>query len=304
MAIVLHHSEATGSAKVVLLGIANHDGDGGSYPSIETLAKYARFKGYDAEPLDDSKDAKRAADKQRDNAKKSAREAVRKLEAMGEIEVIVNGGGSARTPRHERTNLHIIKLKCPPNCDRSAQHRTVDAEPVDNSESDPRGHSPAPGLQPRTPRGHSPAEPSLNQPPMGNSETTPRESRENDRVSSSNPGDSDYASWSPGQKVAEAARQAAEAEQSHQPIKRPDFSRGSGSRSMVPPAPHVPRFDPRTVPAEPKPRTPEDDAAVERFEAIHVCRAHPSQLHMIPATSTICIRCGIDARHPNQEATA
>lgn len=295
MAIALHHSEATGSAKVVLLGIANHDGDGGSYPSVETLAKYARFKGWDAEPLDDSKEAKRAADKQRDNAKKSAREAVRKLEAMGEIEVIVNGGGSARTPHHERPNLHIIKLKCPANCDRSAQHRIVDAEVVDNSESDPRGHSPAPGPQPRTPRGHSPAEPSLNHPPMGNSGTTPRESRGDDRETDSADVVDEYASWSPGQKIAEAARRAAEAEAQHKPIKRPDLSRGSGSRSMVPPAPKPPKFDPASVPPKPPPRSPEEDDAVAALMLAARCPARHDAEHLIPATSTICLRCGADA---------
>ena len=41
IAVCLHHSRATGTDKVVLLGIANHDGDGGSWPAIATLAKYA-----------------------------------------------------------------------------------------------------------------------------------------------------------------------------------------------------------------------------------------------------------------------
>lgn len=41
MAQVLNHSKATGRAKLVLLGIANHQGDQGAWPSIATLARYA-----------------------------------------------------------------------------------------------------------------------------------------------------------------------------------------------------------------------------------------------------------------------
>lgn len=41
MTLVLNHSKATGRAKLVLLGIANHQGDQGAWPSIETLARYA-----------------------------------------------------------------------------------------------------------------------------------------------------------------------------------------------------------------------------------------------------------------------
>jgi len=41
MVNVLNHSQATGRAKLVLIGIANHQGDNGAWPSIETLARYA-----------------------------------------------------------------------------------------------------------------------------------------------------------------------------------------------------------------------------------------------------------------------
>jgi hypothetical protein len=41
MSLVLNHSKATGRAKLVLMGIANHQGDQGSWPSIATLARYA-----------------------------------------------------------------------------------------------------------------------------------------------------------------------------------------------------------------------------------------------------------------------
>ncbi len=41
VATVLNHSRATGRAKLVLIGIANHLGDQGAWPSISTLARYA-----------------------------------------------------------------------------------------------------------------------------------------------------------------------------------------------------------------------------------------------------------------------
>jgi hypothetical protein len=41
MVEVLHRSKASPRAKLVLLGIANHEGENGAYPSISTLAKYA-----------------------------------------------------------------------------------------------------------------------------------------------------------------------------------------------------------------------------------------------------------------------
>jgi hypothetical protein len=41
MTLVLNHSKAQGRAKLVLIGIANHQGDNGAWPSIETLARYA-----------------------------------------------------------------------------------------------------------------------------------------------------------------------------------------------------------------------------------------------------------------------
>jgi hypothetical protein len=41
VSLVLNQSKATGRAKLVLLGIANHLGDQGAWPSIATLARYA-----------------------------------------------------------------------------------------------------------------------------------------------------------------------------------------------------------------------------------------------------------------------
>lgn len=98
-AIALHHSRSRGTAKLVLLGIANHDGDGGSWPSVKTLAKYAGVQ------------------------PRNVQAALGKLEQLGEIRRHLNGGGSNATPIDQRPNLYEFLLRCPETCDRSKNHR-------------------------------------------------------------------------------------------------------------------------------------------------------------------------------------
>ncbi len=117
MAIALHHSKATGTAKIVMLGIANHDGDGGAWPSLDTLARYANV------------------------TRRNARKAIMTLVSLGEIEVAVQAGGDWSIADSHRPNLYHVLLKCPPDCDRSSQHRTrrrrsIDAELADLFESE------------------------------------------------------------------------------------------------------------------------------------------------------------------------
>jgi hypothetical protein len=101
VAIALHHSTMKGTDKLVLLGIANHDGDGGSWPSIQTLAYYANV---------DVRNVQRSIDR---------------IVAAGEITQETNGGGTAKTADHMRPNLYEVVLKCPPNCDGSKRHVLV-----------------------------------------------------------------------------------------------------------------------------------------------------------------------------------
>lgn len=134
MTVVLHHSRATATAKVVLLGIANHDGDGGAWPSLKTLAKYANV------------------------AERNVRVALRQLEALGEIRCIHGAGGTHRTRNSERPNLYQVLVRCPADCDGGPQHRPrtpavredeiIPPPPV---EFIPRGRtesSPEPSLEP------------------------------------------------------------------------------------------------------------------------------------------------------------
>lgn len=99
MAIALHHSRAKGTAKLVLLGIANHDGDGGAWPAVKQLAKYA---GVDP---------------------RNVQRAIEQLEKLHEIRRHVQAGGDHRFAAHERPNRYSFLLRCPADCDRTAQHR-------------------------------------------------------------------------------------------------------------------------------------------------------------------------------------
>jgi hypothetical protein len=144
VALVLHHSRAVGTAKVILVGIANHDGPGGAWPSIALLANYANV------------------------TVRNAQKAVRQLEEMGELRVKAKAGGDERCPDHERPNLYEVLVTCPPDCDRTTHHRTrppvasdtsplSDSTPGEVSESTPAPLSPAtpkPSLEP-------PSEPSV-----------------------------------------------------------------------------------------------------------------------------------------------
>jgi hypothetical protein len=101
MAIAMRHSRATGAARTILVGIASHDGDGGAWPSMDTLSIYGGVN------------------------MRNAHEAVKRLAALGEIDVTINGGGMLNTPEHMRTNLYKFLLKCPPNCDGTKAHKTL-----------------------------------------------------------------------------------------------------------------------------------------------------------------------------------
>lgn len=98
MALVLHHSRASGTAKLVLLGIANHDGDEGAWPAIDTLATYAN------------------------SGVRTVQYALRELEANDELGVALQDGNT-RAPVHLRTNRYQVRVTCPPTCDRTARHR-------------------------------------------------------------------------------------------------------------------------------------------------------------------------------------
>lgn len=129
MAIALHHSQArTPTQRLILLGIANHDGDGGAWPSKATLARYAGV-------TDES----------------TVRKALVELEQLGEIRRHIQQGGTSETPDDRRPNLYLFTLGCPPECDRSKHHR------IGNT---PRRTRLGQDETPRGGQAHTPTEPS------------------------------------------------------------------------------------------------------------------------------------------------
>jgi hypothetical protein len=131
MACVLHHSRASGTDKVVLLGIANHDGDGGAWPAIATLARYANV------------------------TERAVQAAVARLIEMGEVEVVHQEGGDRRLRNDRRPNLYRVLVSCPDSCDGSPQHRVQPTSPRDGNgvkASAPRGEvQRAHGVKPTSP---------------------------------------------------------------------------------------------------------------------------------------------------------
>lgn len=101
IAVALHHSRAKGTDKLVLLGIANHAGDGGAWPSHETLARYGNC------------------------SITRVKQAIKALVALGEVSVEVRAGGNADMRNDRRPNRYHVLLACPEGCDGSQKHRTT-----------------------------------------------------------------------------------------------------------------------------------------------------------------------------------
>jgi hypothetical protein len=83
VSLVLNKSQATGRAKLVLLGIANHLGDQGAWPSISTLARYANA------------------------SERSVKRDIQELIEMGELRVELQ---NAPTNHQYKTNLYWITI--------------------------------------------------------------------------------------------------------------------------------------------------------------------------------------------------
>lgn len=96
MVLALYHSKASATDKVVLLGIANHHGDGGAWPSLETLARYANV------------------------SERQVSRSIKVLEELGELKVDHNRGLNVG---RNKTNRYWINVSCPPECDGSMNHR-------------------------------------------------------------------------------------------------------------------------------------------------------------------------------------
>lgn len=84
VSLVLNKSKAKGRAKLVLIGIANHLGDQGAWPSIATLARYANA------------------------SERSVKRDLQELIALGELEVEIQ---NAPMNSQYKTNLYWITIQ-------------------------------------------------------------------------------------------------------------------------------------------------------------------------------------------------
>lgn len=142
IAIALHHSKAQGTARLILIGIANHDGDGGAWPSVSSLKKYAG--GID---------------------RRAIQRALQKLEELGEIRRHIQAGGTTDMVDALRPNFYEFLLTCPSYCDHSRNHRDTRKALISfNEEVDsyPAVVAPPGGVSTAPPAVVAPPKPSLN----------------------------------------------------------------------------------------------------------------------------------------------
>lgn len=102
LAAVLNHSQARGTAKMVLVAIAWHTNDKpelGCWPSQETLARYAN------------------------TSVRTVQRSLDHLVEIDELEVQTHGGLSYSGAA--TTNRYFIRLDCPPGCDNTLWHRDL-----------------------------------------------------------------------------------------------------------------------------------------------------------------------------------
>ena len=98
---VLHHSEAVGTDKLILLGIAWHlgpDPEEGCWPRVARLAKYANVN------------------------ERSVQRSLTRLIKLGELERFINSGVGLTD---KRPNCYFVKLECPDTCTGYPQHKVI-----------------------------------------------------------------------------------------------------------------------------------------------------------------------------------
>lgn len=137
LAVVLHHSRAKGTAKVVLLGIANHQGDGGSWPTITTLARYANVH------------------------PRNVQKAVAWLVSNGEVAVELQAGGTRDQADEDRPNRYDVTVTCPSWCDRSTNHRDTRRRQAHLGIGGGDSATPPLAIAPPPPVANTPPKPSL-----------------------------------------------------------------------------------------------------------------------------------------------
>lgn len=91
LTLALYHSKATYSNRLVLIAIANFEGENGAYPSIDTIGRLAGNLN-----------------------RRTVQRSIDSLIEMGELQEVRRDGV---------TNLYKITITCPDDCDTSSYHR-------------------------------------------------------------------------------------------------------------------------------------------------------------------------------------
>lgn len=102
---VLAHSKATGTDKVILIGVAWHlgiDPEEGCWPRIDKLALYANID------------------------RRSTQRSINRLIKLGELTRFINAGVGAND---KRPNCYYIHVECPETCDGSLSHKKKKSYP-------------------------------------------------------------------------------------------------------------------------------------------------------------------------------
>lgn len=86
ISLVLEHSLSEGTARLVLISIANHDGEGGCWPSVATIGREAR------------------------RSERSVQMALKELVELGELVIHRNDGGTHKTRGDRRPNRYEITI--------------------------------------------------------------------------------------------------------------------------------------------------------------------------------------------------
>lgn len=105
MSIVINHSVLHGAQRTVLMILANHHGEHGAWPSIETLARGANC------------------------SERTVQRAISAAVEAGELEVRIQDGGTHHTRPDRRPNRYFLVLTCPADCDGSPAHRVRSQAP-------------------------------------------------------------------------------------------------------------------------------------------------------------------------------
>jgi len=104
LTVVLNHSQAKGTEKLVLIGIANHHGEQGAWPSVATLARYSNM------------------------SERRVQQVIKTLEQSGELTIEMGKGAGVGK---YKTNLYKILVTCPKDCSGFPQHsQTKPASPL------------------------------------------------------------------------------------------------------------------------------------------------------------------------------